>query len=526
MFEIKENLKKLLVAFSLSNLCFLQGWSLLLSSSSHSHYYYWANFPGWSELIALIINVFIFTLIFFAAYKIVKRQNNPTLNKITQILFLLLLLFILNTTRNQMRITFQDFVMHVSLAGVIAILLLCLTGIFFLFKFVEISRLIHFLLNVVLIFSLFGLIAFSQAVFANFKYGNAMSNAKKFKPQRQNSLKTKQRIVWFIFDEFDENVAFISRPNSIALPEFDRLRNESFVAKNATSPSNETLLSLPSLFTGKKVVSAKPVSPNELSITQENSQTELKWSEQQTIFSDVYDMGLKSALVGWYHPYCRLFGSKINSCHWTQQGAKTETIGITQHIFSQQRNLITNIPFGFRLIGLPIEQIKKDHIREYQEIYERALEVSANPDYDFVFVHWSIPHFPSIYDRKTNSLTSTHSGSYLDNLKLADETLGRVREAMEQNSVWDNTVLLISSDHWWRKEQQKKNVNLTEEDKALKPDIKDYRVPFILKLAGENKGASYEKSFNTVLTKELLLSILRGEIVSGEQITLWLNARL
>ena len=32
------------------------------------------------------------------------------------------------------------------------------------------------------------------------------------------------RVVWLIFDELDERVAFAARPANLSLPEFDRLR--------------------------------------------------------------------------------------------------------------------------------------------------------------------------------------------------------------------------------------------------------------------------------------------------------------
>ena len=40
----------------------------------------------------------------------------------------------------------------------------------------------------------------------------------------------------------------------------------------------------------------------------------------------------------------------------------------------------------------------------------------------FAFLHMPIPHPPGIYDRTTHQLSS--HGDYLDNLVLADETLG------------------------------------------------------------------------------------------------------
>jgi len=84
---------------------------------------------------------------------------------------------------------------------------------------------------------------------------------------------------------------------------------------------------------------------------------------------------------------------------------------------------------------------------------------------------------------------------------------------MEENGLWENTTVLITSDHQWRKSNRIDGK-------------KDPRVPFILKLAGEKKGVIYEPSFNAVLTKDILLAVLRNQIVTNEDLVIWLNEHL
>src|SRR5207249_971555 len=123
-------------------------------------------------------------------------------------------------------------------------------------------------------------------------------------------------IVWIIFDEIDQRIAFSERPGGLQLPELDRIRAESLYATNAFPPGGATYLSLPALFTGLPITEAVPSSPSELSLTLASTNTVVGWSKLPTIFSRARALGVNTALVGWYHPYDRLFGASLNYCSW------------------------------------------------------------------------------------------------------------------------------------------------------------------------------------------------------------------
>jgi hypothetical protein len=50
-------------------------------------------------------------------------------------------------------------------------------------------------------------------------------------------------------------------------------------------------------------------------------------------------------------------------------------------------------------------------------------------------------------------------------------------------------------------------------------------VPFLLKLAGQTTRLDYNRRFNTVMTHDLILSILRGELQDPESVARWLDQR-
>jgi hypothetical protein len=45
----------------------------------------------------------------------------------------------------------------------------------------------------------------------------------------------------------------------------------------------------------------------------------------------------------------------------------------------------------------------------------------------------------------------------------------------------------------------------------------------LLKLKGQRAGVIYQPSFNTVLSQDLLLALLRGELSSPPDVTAWLD---
>jgi hypothetical protein len=51
----------------------------------------------------------------------------------------------------------------------------------------------------------------------------------------------------------------------------------------------------------------------------------------------------------------------------------------------------------------------------------------------------------------------------------------------------------------------------------------DHRVPFLLKMPGQRRAFSFEKSFNTQLSHNLVLDILRGQVRTDGEAMNWLE---
>jgi membrane-anchored protein YejM (alkaline phosphatase superfamily) len=102
-------------------------------------------------------------------------------------------------------------------------------------------------------------------------------------------------------------------------------------------------------------------------------------------------------------------------------------------------------------------------------------------------------------------------GSYLDSVALVDRELGMLRRAIEEAGQWDRTAILVSSDHGWRTSTWRGGTTWTAEDEAVAHQDTS-GVPFVLKLPGQKTGLAFGKSFNTVLTRQVITAILNGQL--------------
>jgi phosphoglycerol transferase MdoB-like AlkP superfamily enzyme len=143
----------------------------------------------------------------------------------------------------------------------------------------------------------------------------------------------------------------------------------------------------------------------------------------------------------------------------------------------------------------------------------------VDPRLSLVFVHWGIPHPPAIYNAAQDDFSYSPENSYVDNLKLVDRTIRDIRLTLERAGMWDTSTILITSDHSFRVDTW---------DRILARDSRtegtqSSEVPFLLKMKGQQNGLEYAPVLQTVITKDLVMNILKGEISQPEQVMAWLN---
>src|SRR5579885_133349 len=522
--------KKLLVAVSLANLFFFNAWREALSPRKFFYFYYWKQYPGYAILAALVLNVLLLTAFFFACFYAARRLGGRRSDKFIRAGFLLAFLLALNCIRAQVeRLSVRGLRISLGKPGLVALCLLLLALVVFAFARRGLGRVSRAVASLLLILSPFGLVGLADAAWLALRYGAPVARERASAPALE-AVAARPRVLWLIFDEMDERAAFAERPASLTMPEFDRLRSESFFATNAFPPAGHTSQSLPALLTGQLISAVRPVGPGELMLTIPARGATVGWSAQPDIFSEARAAGFNTALVGWYHPYCRVVGDRLTSCRWepASQLALPDRLSFVKNVVRQQIGLIASVPFAgdlsARLSRTSPEDYGAAHLADYRALSSQAEGVAASREFGLTFVHLPVPHPPYIYDRAKGELSEAAGGSYLDNLALADRTLGELRRAMERAGTWEQTTVVVSSDHWMRSDYWRVRPFWTVEDSATFNERVEHRVPFIVKLAGQKSGATYDAPFNTVLPHDLVLEVLGGRIKDARELAAWLDA--
>lgn len=511
--------KRFLVALSLSNVMFLRLWKELLNGKLP---YYSKQAPN-GLMFGLMLDVLLLALVFWAAAELAERSANKLLRATVRWTFFV---FVLLTAQWNKQAVFYH--QKFGYAGFVLFALLTLAALALFARWRD--RIAHAFAVLLLIGSPFVLVTFAQGAWLLYQV-NAKMNFRDLPPAAMQAGYRGPRVVWLVFDELDMKQTFLERDPTVQMPEFDRLRSESLYAMEAFPPSRATELSLPALFTGRLVSKATPLGSDDLVIYFGEDKTPHRWSRQPGIFQEAHDLGMNVALTGWWHPYCRIAGiaQQLARCDWEDGGLLLGEIrrdsGIAVSMLDELLDIPTvtwelrHIP-GFISAG---ERERAEELQDFQELEPLAVRNAADAQFGMVIVHVGVPHPHGIYDRGTGKFSTSEERGYLDNLALTDRTLGEVRAAMEKAGVWEDSVVIVSADHWWRSDFWSTHFGWAEDDRrALGPT--DHRVPFLLKLPGKPEARTYEKEFNTVLTRELVLAILRGEVKDAAGAAAWLDA--
>ena len=106
-----------------------------------------------------------------------------------------------------------------------------------------------------------------------------------------------------------------------------------------------------------------------------------------------------------------------------------------------------------------------------------------------------------------------------DNYALVDRALGEIRASMEAARLWNDSIVLVTSDHPYRDWLWGAPAQFDGHQIPHTRNSAVYtNVPVLLKLAGQNEEVVYDRRFNTLILKDLILSLLRGDIRTPSQV--------
>ena len=493
---LKRRIKDGIVAVSLANLCFANAWFTILYDTDWG---YFNKVPiKTSSTLALLINIFWLSAVVWLGMRVWRHFQNHLLHFVLHLAFLSLLLIPADFVRIQIfHIVDNRVVMFLQRPVVMfcSVVLLALV-VWQHRRAARVAAVLVVILSPLALLTLakIGLLLLGVMHLKQAEY-------EPFLPPPAPVREGQPRVLWIIFDCTDYRVAFENRPAGVQLPEFDRLRGESLFCVNACSPHNSTLTSMPALISGQRFSNVKIANASDLNVRVADSGADTTWQKLPSVFAEARTLGVNTALVGWYHPYDRILGIGLNYCAWYPfplfEPARAKTIS------SAMRREIGCIPWPWHIRRIFIS-ICQDSLRE-------SLSLATNKVYGLTLLHLPPPHTPGVYLPEKDQFTfwgMSRTVGYLRNLALADKELGQMRHAMETSGQWDKTWLIISADH-------------SLGSALFGPH--DARVPFIVKPPGANEPLTYSPQFNTVVTHDLILAILRGEITGQRELASWLD---
>ncbi len=501
------------IALSFANLSFVRLWSELLTYSRADTYTMKLPYPPASYL-AVIVDVLLIGAAGWCAAFLIQRSENRAVDAAGRVAFLAALALPLNALRAMLANTWEllrsPLFDRIGTRGVLFLGLgLAAAALFLVLRWPE--RLTRIAATVLLVLFPLVPVTFAQALWRAATYDASGFRDGAAAPPLP--AKAGPRVVWVILDEWDQRLTFVDRPAGIQLPEIDRLRRESLYAANAEPPGSATLFSMPALITGRPVTTADKYGPSELLLTQPGEPPRTVWRSQPNVFAAARTAGFNTALIGSFHPYCRVLASSLTHCEWWEASMQYNSMGhsFRELVPNQARSLLETSLWS--VFGQSLST--REHVRLYLEMMPRALQAAANSAYGLTLLHLQTPHAPHGYNRRTGRFDLKNSAvkGYADSLVLADRTVGEIRQALERAGLWDTSTVLFSSDHSYRAAQ-------AFDGKS------DPRIPFLLKMAGPPAGLEFAPRIDTVRTGELLMAILRGEVRTTTETAAWMERRM
>ena len=497
--KVRRQTTAWLLCFSLANLVLIRPWSEAQEEYLHEFCYYKMT-PGLAG-VAILLNVLLVTLLLRGLLALVKYANRPWLASAARWGFLLLLLLPLNYVRQ--RTGWELFaVSHLvrnPLVWLVAPVLLCVILRWH-------HQTLRFARALVLILSPLGIIAIGQCVFyLGATVDDCQTRASLAGKHPVPAAPQKTRVIWIILDELDQRAAFDERPPWLHLPEFDQLRRESIFLTHAYPPSGATITSLPALICGRVVTNAHPHGASSLLLDIQGETEARNWSSLSNIFTEARRSGVRSSVFGWYHPYTRVLGCDADESFWVPHPRFDrlcfDTVPLA--MVAQVRGIFSD----GQLVA------RRRYCEFYLALRDRLMESSTNSQLGLVFCHILIPHTYGIYDpARQDFTTQSRSGAeeYFGNLALCDVMLRQLRERLEVSGLGQSSILVITSDHWWR--------YATPFYSSIA-----HRIPLLIKMPGQAHGVEYKEPCNTILLYNLVLGMLRGEVKDAAQVTAYLD---
>jgi hypothetical protein len=335
------------------------------------------------------------------------------------------------------------------------------------------------------------------------------------------------RIVWMIFDELDQYLAFDAPGAQDRMPELSHFRAQSFYSGEVIPAHYYTQAAIPSMLNGVPLLRRQTFS---------GSGAAAPWNSPSNLFRVLQGNGRSVAILGSELNYCRLMGVDAARCYAVTRppvpphffrsviemanysGGTLGRVPIVSSAYWPIRLYFRNIRHG----KVPSRNNSNaaagnPSMRRILELLNQQLPEFLTGPYDFVYIHWPVPHPPGVGP----AVNPVDVPDYLDNLTLADARLGNARRILEAAGLWDDSIVMVGSDHHYRLDYWQPGRESREFTAA--GGREHQRIPLLIKMPRQAQAVQYNRPFNALLIHDLMLELAARRISSADQITAWLD---
>jgi hypothetical protein len=481
------------VALSVANLIYLRAWADL-TPRGPDILFYRKSVPGFHVYFALVADVLLLSLLLYTAMRNAARMPG-WLRRLMPAGAMALLFLGAAFLRTQLS--------HYLPLRVVA----ALAGIVFLAAALWMLRFPSAAARTVRSFALAALPCVAVTFFAPLYYLSRPSPLPSDPPlARTLPGRPAMRILWVVFDDWDQRLTFRNLDNAAPVPALFHLEGSSFAASRALAaqagvpvPDMATTAAIPSLLYGLKVKAEKIENPWTQHLLFEN-ETQAVLGGSESIFARFRKLGWNAAVAGWYLPYCRVFAAQLTGCYWDVRydAATSGGPGFFEAAANATRMLFETS--GHSLFGQPL--VLERHLAEYQTLIAAGKREAADPSLGLAYVHFNVPH-PPLFDGNGGP-----GDPYLRELAWVDGAVRELLEALRQSGLESKTALILTSDHPAR----------------LVPRT-DPHVPLMVHFPGEERPMVLDEEITVLRTGSLALAIARGDVRGPEDAARFLTRR-
>ncbi len=342
--------------------------------------------------------------------------------------------------------------------------------------------------------------------------------------------RVEKRVVWILMDELSYNLVFDHAVAGETFPNLWQLRAQSISLRNIEPAGLRTERIVPSLLLGRQINRIRSTANGDLLVPDPTHTHWVHYDPADTLFGLAQTTGWNPGVAGWYNPYCRIFESVLTACSW-RPGIHVltpfEQIGASANHSTFVNALVIPRHYAGRLMapgtGSTSPALLRHDIRDYQTVMQNAQELIGNGRVGFVFIHLPVPHPPGIYNRKTHQICAC--GNYLDNLVLADDSLGALMHAIQATPWAGETTVIVSSDHSWRVPLWKQSPDWTAEEQQVSQGRFDARPVFLVHFPGQTTGQEIHALEPELVEHDAVAALLKQRVQDADSLVHFLQAK-